>query len=359
MFIVDAHLDLAYNALHYARDVRRPLHEIRAAEGAKSPRGIATVAIPELQKAGVGLVFATIFVPPANSPVGSHREEITYHNAAEAHDLGMAQLDYYHRLADEVEAVRLVGDSGTLKQVVESHQSENQNEGGPRPLGVVPLMEGADPIREPEEAEVWYERGVRLVGLAWDDTRYAAGAWRGSEDGLTKAGHHLLEIMADLGFILDLTHMNRKAVFEALDRYQGPVVATHSNAQALVPGERQLSNEQIQRIGERDGVIGVVLFNAFLRVGYRKGDPKEAVSLEHVVAHIDHICQVLGDAAHVGIGSDLDGGFGAADIPAEMDSIVDLPLLATRLLEYGYEQKDVANIMGGNWLNLLQRTLPE
>ena len=358
MFIVDAHLDLAYNAVYHGRDIRQPLRQIREGEARQNPRGIATVAIPELQEAGVGLVLATIFVPPANSPIGSYREEISYHDAAEAHSLGMAQLDYYHRLADEVESIRLVGDREDLKQVVASHQPENQDEAGRRLLGIVPLMEGADPIREPEEAEVWYERGVRLIGLAWDDTRYAAGAWRGGGEGLSQAGYHLLEVMADLGFILDLTHMSHKAIYEAIDRYEGTVVATHSNAQALVPGERHLSDEQIQRIGERDGVIGVVLFNAFLRAGYGKGDAKQSVTLAHVVAHVDHICQILGDANHVGIGSDLDGGFGAADIPAEMDSIADLPLIATRLLEYGYEQKDVANIMGGNWLNLLRRTLP-
>ena len=358
MFIVDAHLDLAYNALYHGRDIRRSVSKMRAAEGSGSARGVATVAIPELEKAGVGLVFATIFVPPANSPIGSYREEITYHNAAEAHNLGMVQLDYYHRLADEVESIRLVGDLEDLKQVVASHQAENQDEDGRRLLGIVPLIEGADPIREPEEAEVWYERGVRLVGLAWDDTRYAAGAWRGGGEGVSKAGYHLLEVMADLGFVLDLTHMSHQGVHEAIDRYEGRVVATHSNAQALVPGERHLSNEQIRRIGERDGVIGVVLFNAFLRAGYHKGDAKESVSLDQVVAHIDHICQLLGDANHVGIGSDLDGGFGAADIPAEMDNVADLPLIATRLLDYGYEQKDVANIMGENWLNLLRQVLP-
>lgn len=358
MFIVDAHLDLAYNALYYGRDFLRPLDEIRAAEGSHNPRGIATVAMPELQQAGVGLVFATIFVPPADSPIGSYREEITYHDAIEAHNLGMAQLDYYHRLAGENENIRLVGDMATLQQILDSHQ-ENQEENGRPLLGLVPLMEGADPIREPEEAELWYERGLRLVGLAWNDTRYAAGAWRGSGDGLSEEGYHLLEVMADLGFILDLTHMSEKAVHEAIDRYEGPVVATHSNARALVPGERHLSNEQIRRIGERDGVIGIVLFNAFLRAGYRKGDPKQAVTLDHVVAHIDHVCQVLGDAAHVGIGSDLDGGFGAADIPAEMDSVADLPLIATRLLERGFEENDIANIMGRNWLNLLRRTFNE
>ncbi|MDX1416952.1 MAG: membrane dipeptidase, partial [Candidatus Promineifilaceae bacterium] len=131
------------------------------------------------------------------------------------------------------------------------------------------------------------------------------------------------------------------------------VVASHSNARALVPGERQLSDDQIQLIGERDGVIGVVLYNKFLRAGYQKGDPKALVTLDHVLAHIDHICQTLGDARHVGLGSDFDGGVGAADIPAELDNSADLPKIADKLHEYGYEENDISGIMGHNWMRLL------
>lgn len=370
MFIVDAHLDLAYNELNNGRNLRQPLSEIRIREQGMRLRGIPTVALPELQKAGVGLVFGTLFVAPAGSPMVSPHSRLVYHDSAEAHRLAMAQLDYYHRLADEIEWVRLVSDQATLEEVVTSHQPsegqqplEDDNDqkgeqaepfGSSLPLGIVPLMEGADPIREPEELEMWYERGLRLIGPAWDDTRYSGGAWRGS-GGLTRAGYHLLDVMADFGFILDITHMSEKASHEALDRYEGMVVATHSNARALVPGERQLSDTQIRRLGERDGVIGVVLYNTFLRANHVMGDPKELVTLDHVVAHIDHICQVLGDAAHVGIGSDLDGGFGSADIPAEMDSVADLPLIATQLRARGYAEPDVLGIMGGNWLNLLRR----
>lgn len=354
MFIVDAHLDIAYNALNFGRDLRHSLSELRQAEkGKDSQRGIATVALPELQRAGVGLVFGTLFVAPATSPIARSDEIKAYHDADEAHQLAMAQLDYYHRLADEEARIRLVGDLAALDEVVASHRPDH--EGDPL-LGIVPLMEGADPIRRPQEAEAWYERGLRLVGLAWDDTRYAAGAWRGS-GGLTDDGYRLLEVMADLGLVLDLTHMSEEATLQALDRYEGSIVATHSNARALVPGQRQLSDDQIRRLGERDGVVGVVLYNVFLRSGHHKGGAKEDVTLDHVVAHIDHVCQVLGDAKHVGIGSDLDGGFGAVDVPAELDSVADLPLVVDRLRDRGYEEEDVANVMGGNWLNVLRRTL--
>ncbi|MCA9950086.1 MAG: membrane dipeptidase [Anaerolineales bacterium] len=351
MFIVDAHLDIAYNALKYGRDVRKPLAMIRAGEKRDKERGTATVALPAMRQAGVGLVWGTIFVSPTETALKfGGNKRMTYSNAAEAHKLGMDQLDYYRRLTDdETNDLRLVGSLSDLDAVLASQAGE-------RPLiGILPLMEGADPIREPETLEMWVEMGLRAVGLAWDDTRYASGAWRSSKHGLTTAGMELLDVMADLGVILDLTHMSEKATLEALDHFEGSVAATHSNARALVPGERQLSDTQIQRLGERNGMIGIVLYNRFLRAGHGKGDPKELVTLEHVVAHIDHICQLLGDAKHVGIGSDFDGGLGVEDIPAEMNSIADLPLIAGKLREYGYAENDIVSIMGDNWLNFLRR----
>jgi membrane dipeptidase len=351
MFIIDAHLDLAYNAIKYGRDLRLPLTELRRLEASGPwPNGRATVTYPTLRQAGVALVFGTIFTAPAGHPLVTPDPKTTYRNSEEAHKAGQLQLDYYHRLADEDATIRLVTNLSQLEEVVNSHQP------GQAPLlGIVILMEGAEPVRQPEEAEMWYERGVRLIGLAWDDTRYAPGAWKAG-GGLTPEGLRLLEVMANLGFILDLTHMSEKASLEALNRYEGQVVATHSNARTLTPGERHFSDEQIRGVAERDGIIGVVPFNVFLRANHRKGEAKQLVTLAHVVAHIDHICQTVGDALHVGVGSDFDGGFGAADIPAEMDSAADLPLIGQALLDHGYDQADVANIMGGNWLRVLRST---
>lgn len=351
MFIVDAHLDLAYNALNDGRQLRQELNELRVSEPEDNIRGRATVTIPELIKGGVGLVFGTLFVQPASSPL-SARDKIVYTNSAEAHKHAMEQLDYYHRLADEEDRILLVGDLANLDDIVASHEPEKT-----ALLGIVPLMEGADPIRQPEEVEAWFERGLRLIGPAWDDTRYAAGAWREGDAGLTKEGIRLLEVMGEFSMILDLTHMSEKATYEALNLYPGPIAATHSNARALVPGQRQLSDNQIRGIGEREGVIGIALYNAFLRPQYRRGGPRDQVTLDHVVAHIDHICQVLGNASQVGIGSDFDGGFGADDIPAEMNSIADLNLLSAKLRESGYEEEDVLNILGGNWLRLVRAAL--
>ena len=200
MFIVDAHLDLAYNALQKKRDPRRKLAELRAAEAPAFKRGIPTVSFSAMRRAGVGLVFATLFNSPQDQPFddGSEEDE-TYATPEQAHRLGMQQVDFYRRLVDEDESLRLVTDVATLNEVVASHSTA-----GARPLlGLLLLMEGADHIRTPEETELWREAGVRVIGPAWDDTRYCDGAWRGSKRGLSADGRALLDVMGDLGLILD------------------------------------------------------------------------------------------------------------------------------------------------------------
>ncbi|MEM7800623.1 MAG: membrane dipeptidase [Chloroflexota bacterium] len=348
--IVDAHLDLAYNALEHKRDLFVSLDALRESEQKRPCReGIATVTFPELRKGKVGLVFATLFAIPIKA--AEPLDQLVYKDADGAYALALQQLDYYKRIVDENRSLRLVTDKDSLTEVIEGQE-------GARPLiGLVPLMEGADSVRDPAELEEWWERGLRLIGPAWDDTRYAAGAWRGAQDGFSKDGYALLEIMADIGYILDLTHLSEQAVFEALERYEGHMVATHANSRVLAPhvAQRNLNDQQIRLLAERGGVIGVVLYNRFIKKGYAKGDRKETVTVADVVAHIDHICQLTGSADHVGIGSDFDGGFGYKDIPAEMNSVADLGKIGEGLKERGYESAYIDQILGENWINLLRK----
>jgi membrane dipeptidase len=169
--------------------------------------------------------------------------------------------------------------------------------------------------------------------------------------------------MADYNFILDLSHMDSAAAYESLDRYEGPVMASHANCAALMRGSesnRHLPDDVIRGLIERDGVIGVIPFNTFLKVGWlrNKGSRREEVPLNTLIAHIDHICQLAGSSNHAAIGSDFDGGFGLQSIPLELDSIADLQMIATRLMERGYTETDAANILGGNWLRFLRKNLP-
>lgn len=352
MYIVDAHEDIAWNTLVLGRDVRRSALETRRLEqdtDIPQRNGLCMVGLPEWLAGGVAIVYGSIFVAPARR--GS-AEPHTYTTAEEAHALAQAQLDYYHRLADECDQIALIGTRADLNDVLDSWGSETPK------VGIVPLMEGADPIREPAEAEVWFERGVRLVNLSWKaGSRYAGGdAVPGP---LTHAGRELLAIMGDLGLILDVSHLAEDAFFEAVDRLAGQIVATHANPRARVPGPRQLSDEMIRCLARRDGVIGIVPYNRFLRPGWSKGDPKDAVTVADVAAAVDHICQVVGDAAHVGLGSDFDGGFGAESAPAELDTVADLERIGVALREMGYGEEDMAAVLGGNWLRVLRAALPE
>jgi membrane dipeptidase len=224
--------------------------------------------------------------------------------------------------------------------------------------GLVLLMEGADPILEPKQFEDWYERGVRIVGPAWERTRYSGGTK--APDGLTALGRELLEVLAAHNVILDLSHMAEEAYMEALDRFEGKsLIASHSNLRRLVDTDRHLSDVMVRRLAERDGVIGVVFYNYFLNRDWRTGEPRFRVPLTRVIDVIDAICQLTGSAAHVGIGTDMDGGFGVEDIPDGIDTILDVyGVVSAGLHARGFGEADIAAILGGNMLRKLRETLP-
>jgi membrane dipeptidase len=359
LIIVDAHQDLAYNALAFGRDARRSALATRAEEegGPVSvTNGRCMVGLPELVHGRVAVLFGTLFAMPPHQAVSSM--DIVYRTPDEAHRQGMAQLDIYHRWADEEPQIALIGDQADLEAVLETWDNGmGADEPERRQVGIVPLMENADPIREPAELELWVERGLRVVGPAWAASRYSGGT--GEPGPLTDLGRELLEVMADLGVALDLSHMAERAALEALERFEGTLMASHSNPQSVVPGDRQLSDALIVGIAERGGVIGIVPYNGFLRPDWHRGDRKERVTFSDVVRAIDHVCQRVGDAEHVGLGSDFDGGFGSESAPAELDTVADLPKLATALGEHGFEPEHIRAIMGGNWLRWLRRILPE
>ena len=355
MFIVDAHEDIASNVLHHGRDVRRSVAETRALEAAAQseqsgqaadspPRRYrpetAMIGLPDLRRGGVGLVFATIFVMP-----GETEAMVTD---------GLAQLDYYHDLAQSTPGVRIVTDRATLDTLVSDWQAAPTP--GERPLGFALLLEGADPLRDPSELAAWQARGLRIVGPAWRGTRYAGGT--GMPGGLTDLGRGLLREMESLEMILDISHLAEQSVWDALDAFHGVVIASHANCREYVPTDRQLRDDTIRALAERDGVIGAVLHNAFLVGGYQRGSGVP-VHLEAVVQHIDRVCQLTGSARHSAIGSDFDGGAGVESTPVELDSVADLGRIGDALSERGYSASDVEGILGGNWLRVLQRGLPE
>jgi membrane dipeptidase len=376
-FIIDAHEDIAYNALTFGRDYLRSALETRRLEqDALTPQrtGHSLLGWPEYQRGQVAVIFATLFLAPRRYQGGTWETQV-FADSGEAHRLMENQLNFYRRLGDEhPDAFHLIYNKKDLREVLEPWEKEPANlpasdssasENQPQktithPVGLVLLMEGAEGVRAPEEMEEWWEKGVRLAGPVWAGTRFCGGSYEPGE--FTSEGYALLEVMGELGYTLDISHMTEVSALQALERYEGPVIASHANARALIKGvrgERQLTDRTIRRLIERDGVMGALPFNRFLRPDWADSDDRQLVTLHTLAAHIDHICQLAGDALHAGLGTDFDGGFGWPAVPYELNTIADMQKLAPVLAEYGYSEESIGNILANNWRHHLERILPE
>lgn len=357
-FIVDAHQDIAWNYFNNGRDFTTSAWQHRHRE--RDPvflkrYGHSMVGLPENLLGRVAVICATIYVAPLWSRL-YQSDNVLYETPREAYDLGIQQLDYYHRLADKNEHIVLIQTQNDLDEVLATW--EDGTDFAEHRVGLIVLMEGADPIVEPPQLEEWYARGLRLVGPAWTKTRYSGGTK--APGPLTDLGRELLDVMASFGMVLDLSHMAPEATIEALDRYEGTLFASHANPLRFRPDrpDRNLSDDVIRRIAERDGVIGIMPYNLFLVRDWRIGDRKDAANINTVVAAIDHVCQITGGARHVGIGSDFDGGFGAAAAPDGFDTVTDLLNIGPALAQRGFMPEDVTAILNGNMLRVLRAGLP-
>ncbi|MGH7920760.1 MAG: dipeptidase, partial [Candidatus Dormibacteraceae bacterium] len=279
-------------------------------------------------------------------------------SAAQAHASARGQFAYYRAL-EQLGHVEVLEDAAALRAHVErwkAWEAAGAPEAEAPRLGFVLSMESADPILEPENTEEWRRVGIRLIGPAhFGPGRYAGGT--GVESGLTERGRRLLREMRRVGIGLDVTHLSDRAFWEALDLYDGPVIASHNNCRALVPHQRQFTDQQLRALIERDAVIGSVGDVWMLEPSLVPGAPNDGILLERIVDHVDHVCQLAGDARHSGIGSDLDGGFGRKQSPADLDTIADLQRLADLLRGRGYAEDDVAAILHGNWFRCLEHLL--
>lgn len=358
--LVDAHQDIAYNMIEFGRDYTRSVQETRQAElktEIPARNGDSLLGWSEYQQARTAVIFSTLFAPPHRAQSGDWEKQ-SFANPEQAHRIYRTQLDTYQRLADQhPDHFRYIQNKNDLDAVLDNWNNLPLDS---HPIGLVPLMECAEAVRTPMELEEWWALGLRLIGPAWAGTRFCGGT--GEPGPLTPEGNALLEAMGDLGFMLDLSHMDSQAALQALDRYQGHIIASHSNAASLLKdydGNRLLPDEVIRGLLERDGVIGIVPLNSFLLNGWKRGDGRRHLSLGHVVAQIDYICQMAGDALHAGLGTDFDGGFGVQSVPPEIDTIADLHKLIPLLEEKGYSEEDIAAIFGQNWLRKLGSVLPE
>lgn len=363
-FLIDAHLDLSTNAVILNRDLTQPVHAIREREQTLGltdfpDRGNGTVAFPELRRGGVGLVWATIIA--RYSATGSAQINLAlpgWHSPEQAYASAMGQLAWYREMERTGEMVQI-----TSRHEFKDHTERYRNRRNEKlPIGFILALEGADSIVTMDHLHAYYEQGLRSVGPAhFGPGRYAAGT-NSDGNGLTAKGGELLREMNRLDLLLDLTHLTDRGFFEALDIYRGPVLASHQNCRALVAGERQFSDDQLRAVIERGGVIGGALDAWMLYPNYREANKSPralGIDLEMIVDHYDHICQLAGNAHHVGIGSDLDGLFGTEQSPYDLDSIADLSKLRPFLVRRGYSKEDIDGILFGNFARLLEASLPD
>jgi len=364
-WIIDSHEDLAFNILALGRDYLRSAHESRRIEQdtniPEMAGGHTLIGWPEYQLGQVALVFGTLFIVAERYRQKGDESQV-YHNEQDARRLYQQQIEEYLRLAEyHPDQFRLVRNQADLKAVLSAwEEAPAEYPTKTHPVGLVISMEGAEGLGDPGPLEEYWEMGLRLVGPVWGGGQLCGGTKE--PGGFTKEGRALLSRMAELGYTLDISHMNDQSALEALDLYPEAVIASHANARALlkdISGERHLTDQVIRRLIERDGVMGVIPFNAFLYPGWKPSDDRALVTLDTLAAHIDHICQLAGDAHHAALGTDFDGGFGWPSVPLEINTIADLQKLEPLLTRRGYRPEETADILGGNWRRLLERTLPE
>jgi membrane dipeptidase len=357
MFIIDAHLDLSMNAMEWNRDLRKTVDEINHREKGltdKPDRENATVSFPELRKGNIRLIVATQiarYVSSSNPLPGWNSPEQAWAQT-------QAQLAWYKAMEEAGEIIQ-INNLSSLEKHISLWSDGNGNQH--KPIGYILSLEGADSLITIEHVERAWNYGLRAIGPAhYGEGRYANGT---DGNGLMQPnGIALLKEMERLNIILDATHLCDDAFWQALDNFNGPVWASHNNVRAIVNHNRQFSDEQIKALIERGAVIGGALDAWMMVPGWQRGisTPKEMnCNLEKIIDHYDHICQLAGNALHIGIGTDLDGGFGREQCPYDLETIADLQNLPPLFYKRGYTKEDVENIMHGNWLRFLRKVWKE
>jgi membrane dipeptidase len=355
MFLIDAHLDISTNAIEWNRDYRQSVDDIRRSEQGmtdKIDRGKGTVSLPELRKGNIGLVVATQLARFNQN--NGNLPGAGWNSPHQAWAMAQAQRAWYQAMEEEGEMV-LIHNLTTLEKHIALWLDEtilNEN----KPIGYILSLEGADSLVHLSYLEKAYNYGLRAIGPAHYSTgRYAPGT--GMTEGLTPMGKDLLKEMDKLNMILDVTHLTDKGFTEAISLFQGQVWASHHNCRTLAPHQRQLNDEQIKILIERNAVIGGCFDAWMMKPNFiqRVSNPAVfGITLETIIDHYDHICQIAGNSLHCAIGSDLDGTYGTEQSPADLDTIADLQNLTPLLAKRGYTQTDIENIFYKNWLRFLR-----
>ena len=350
MFIFDAHLDLAMNALEWNRDLTKSVYQIRESEKGmvdKPDRGNNTVSLDAMRKGNIGICVATQIAGIKNkiNPNG-------WSSMEQAWAQTQGQLNWYKEMEKNGEMYQIY-DLNTLDNQIENWQKETKK----KPIGYILSLEGADSIVNIDYLEKSYMLGLRAIGPAhYGPGVYAYGT--DSNGSIGQKGKELVKKIEELNLILDVTHLSDTSFWETIEIYNGNLWASHNNCRKFVNHNRQFSDDQIKEIIRRDGVIGVPL-DAWMMVPNwirGKSTPETmGVTLNQMIENIDHICQLSGNSNHVGIGTDLDGAFGIEQTPTDIDTIADLQKIPLLLKKIGFSESDVEKVMNQNFINFLKR----
>ncbi|MCA9133702.1 MAG: membrane dipeptidase [Planctomycetales bacterium] len=352
MHIFDAHLDIALNGVDWNRDLRQTVDDIRSQEIQlgmnEHGRQTNTLSLPELRRAQVSTCLATLLArqeKEINHSFGWITPQACY---AMAH----AHLAYYRAMEREG-SMRMLRTQTEL----ETHRQQYAADPTSCPLGFILAMEGADPLLTPDTVEEFHAHGLRAIGL----THYGANRYGGGtrcEVGLSLNALPLMEKISQLGMTLDVTHLSDVSFWQVLEHFSGRIHASHQNSRRLASWQRQFSDEQYLAVIERDGVIGIAFDIIMLQEGYVRGHSPHEATIATAVENIDIVCQLAGNAKHVGIGSDLDGGYGYDQTPSDLNRYSDLQCLPALLEKRGYPAEDIAGILHGNWFRFFGEALP-
>lgn len=364
-FIIDAHQDMAYNYVAYRRDYRRSVSETRKLEAntyIPAEADHTLLGWEEYQRGQIALIFGTLYLVPGDQtyPTQSNTLPI-YHNADEARKFYRMEMDYYNMLDQSGEdKFRLVRSRSELSAVLAPWSAQPAKYPDvTHPVGLLMSIEGLEGVGKIQEIDDYWQMGVRAIGPVWSGGRFCGGTIH--HGGFSDEGYELLKIMSRIGYILDLSHMTDLSARQALDVYDGTVIASHANARALLgsaSGERHFTDEAIRSLAARDSVMGIVPFNRFLKTEWKKEDPNDTIPMQALVEQIDYICQLTGSSRHVSFGTDFDGGFGYLSVPEGINTIADMQKMAPLLADAGYKEEDINNIFSNNWQRVLESGLP-
>ncbi len=306
--LVDCHQDIAYSVRANRRLFEENIDKLM-------------ISHDSLVNSNINIIFSTIFV--------SHRRRDAYYDEA------LSQIKLYENIFKKYKNFYHLTNKKYLDKIPE------------KKIGLYFLMEGAEPINEIKDLNMFYKKGVRTIGLTWnDENKYAFGV---SKDGpLKKDGIKLINKMNDLGISLDLSHLSEKSFISAIKETKLIPIASHSNCKKIRRHERNLKDKQLKEISDRGGVIGIVLYNKFI-------SSKKNVSISDIFPHFKNILNICGED-HISLGSDIDGA-PIEDFPKEIRKPSDFEKIGDMLKKNKIKQSTIDKFFGQNIHRVLKENL--